>query len=97
MAIMLMTMVVLPAAAMAATAAVPWVTSSRLLKEDANPASQAADAVGQTDGQQLAQHLRLFQSRAEVNGQHRAVLNDVAQVARQSPQGCPAHWRQPHR
>ena len=45
------------------------------------PGQQAADAVGQTDGQQLAQHLRLFQSRAEVNGQHRAVLNDVAQVA----------------
>ena len=46
MAIMLMTMVVLPAAAIAATAAVPWVTSSRLLKEDANPASRLLMPLG---------------------------------------------------
>ena len=45
------------------------------------PGQQAADAVGQTNGQQLAQHLRLFQGRTWVNRQHRAVFDDVAQVA----------------
>ena len=45
------------------------------------PCQQAADSVGQTNGQQLTQHLRLFQGRTRINGQHRAVFDDVAQVA----------------
>ncbi|MFV8272889.1 hypothetical protein ACKXF4_06970 [Faecalibacterium prausnitzii] len=76
-----MTMVVLPAAAIAATAAVPWVTSSRLLKEDANPASRLLMPLGRPMASGFAQHLRLFQGRTWVNRQHRAVFDDVAQVA----------------
>ena len=45
------------------------------------PGQQAADAVGQSNGQQFAQHLRLFQGRTKINRQHRAVLDDVAQIA----------------
>ena len=45
------------------------------------PCQKAADPVGQTNGQHLTQHLRLFQGRTEINGQHCAVFDDVAQIA----------------